>query len=54
VHGGSGVDYANYYRPTGDQTFTLADDVANDGLAGEKDNIHSDVEDLGGGEGTTS
>jgi Ca2+-binding RTX toxin-like protein len=51
LFGGTGKDQAYYYRATGDQTFTMGDSTANDGLAGEKDNIHSDIEDLTSGEG---
>jgi Ca2+-binding RTX toxin-like protein len=41
--GGPGYDYATSYLRTGNQSFTL-DGRANDGLAGEKDNILRDVE----------
>jgi Ca2+-binding RTX toxin-like protein len=51
VNGGVGVDTAYYYRPTGNQTISIGDDAANDGLAGENDNIHSDVENITAGEG---
>jgi len=49
--GGPGFDAAYSYRSTGDQTFTIGDNTANDGLAGENDNIHSDVEEVDGGQG---
>ncbi|HEX3337262.1 MAG TPA: Calx-beta domain-containing protein [Jatrophihabitans sp.] len=53
MHGGAGVDVADYSaRPAGTAYLTL-DDVANDGAGGERDNVHVDVENslgtVGGG-----
>ena len=50
IHGGPGADSVAYIdAPTG-VTVTL-DDQPNDGGAGEGDNVHSDVENAGGGPG---
>jgi hypothetical protein len=46
VHGGA--DFDTVRMPSGGVTVTL-DDTANDGLAGQIDNIHSDVEKVVGG-----
>jgi Ca2+-binding RTX toxin-like protein len=46
IVGGDGFDYMNY-DGTSAIDVTL-DDVANDGPAGENDNVHSDIEDLYG------
>jgi Ca2+-binding RTX toxin-like protein len=43
IHGGDGVDSVSHTDPA-DQTLSL-DDNANDGIASEGDNVHSDVED---------
>jgi Ca2+-binding RTX toxin-like protein len=43
VQGDVGVDTVNYFGRTGDLTITL-DNNANDGLAGEHDNVKPDVE----------
>jgi hypothetical protein len=48
MHGGSGVDSALYGGRSAPVAVTL-DNVADDGEAGEKDNVHSDVEQLFGG-----
>ncbi len=48
--GGPGRDAAAYYPRTGTLTISL-DNRANDGLAGERDNIRSDVEIVYGGGG---
>ncbi len=48
--GGSGVDTLDASRRSGAQSISL-DDVANDGLAGEGDNVTSTVENLYGGSG---
>lgn len=48
--GGPGKDIAAYNRRTAAQTITL-DGLANDGTAGEGDNIGSDVENVFGGSG---
>lgn len=50
VFGGSGRDLASYFSRTKPLTISL-DDVANDGEAGEVDNIRVDVEDVEGGAG---
>jgi Ca2+-binding RTX toxin-like protein len=49
LSGGSGRDSAGYYR-SGDMTITI-DGNANDGLAGENDNVRPDVEDVSTGSG---
>ncbi|WP_405060183.1 calcium-binding protein [Kribbella sp. NBC_01505] len=49
VHGGAGIDRV-VYGGSADVEVRL-DDLANDGAAGENDNIHSDVEDLTGSHG---
>jgi Ca2+-binding RTX toxin-like protein len=48
--GGDGVDLANYFRHA-DGVLISLDDVANDGAAGEADNVHSDVENVFGTSG---
>jgi Ca2+-binding RTX toxin-like protein len=48
--GGPGRDFVYYTVRTAPQSISL-DDVANDGAAGEHDNIHSDVEGVEGGDG---
>jgi Ca2+-binding RTX toxin-like protein len=52
--GGSGVDTVDYSMRTAAVTVTLADNLANDGEAGiyEKDNAHSDIENVVGGSGS--
>ena len=50
IHGGSGHDSISYYNRVVSMTISL-DDVANDGYAGEGDNVHSDVEYVFGGFG---
>jgi len=50
IFGGSGRDTAYYNDRTAGLTITL-DDRADDGEAGEGDNVHSDVEDILGGSG---
>jgi Ca2+-binding RTX toxin-like protein len=50
VSGGDGTDTADYGQRTGAVTITL-DDRADDGEAGEGDNVHSDVESATGGSG---
>jgi len=47
VHGGPGTDEMSYTTATAGVTVSL-DDKANDGIAGEGDNVHSDVEVLDG------
>jgi hypothetical protein len=52
LRGGSGFDEAYYLdRPAGQPVSISLDDVANDGAAGESDNVHGDVEQLQGGAG---
>jgi Ca2+-binding RTX toxin-like protein len=61
VEGGSGADQLNggadfdlvRYSGVLGQTITL-DDVGNDGVAGELDNVHSDIEDVAAGAGNDS
>src|SRR5437868_2529841 len=48
--GGAGVDTADYSAYTASVNVTL-DDAANDGAAGENDNVHSTVENVTGGYG---
>jgi Ca2+-binding RTX toxin-like protein len=50
ISGGVGTDMAQYDRRTADLTITL-DGSANDGQAGEGDNVKGDVEDVVGGIG---
>ena len=50
IRGNAGIDIVTYYTRDIGITVTL-DDVADDGQAGEGDNIHADVEDLRGGWG---
>jgi Ca2+-binding RTX toxin-like protein len=50
VHGGDGYDRAFYDFRTADQAITL-DDLANDGTAGEQDDIHKDIEQVNTGSG---
>ena len=50
LSGGAGNDTASYAYRTAGVTASL-DNVANDGVPGEKDNIRSDVENLNGGSG---
>ena len=49
LNGGDGEDTAYYLRAAG--VNVSLDNVANDGEAGESDNVHSDVEDITGGAG---
>lgn len=49
VFGGSGIDLADYSDANAAVRVSL-DNRANDGVAGENDNIHRDVEDVFGGE----
>jgi Ca2+-binding RTX toxin-like protein len=48
--GGPGEDAADYASRSADVAVTL-DDQPNDGVAGEGDNVHTDVEDITGGSG---
>jgi Ca2+-binding RTX toxin-like protein len=48
--GGAGVDTADYRYRIADLNLSI-DDIANDGAAGEQDNIHSDIENIFGGLG---
>jgi Ca2+-binding RTX toxin-like protein len=50
IHGGPGNDTVDYSGRTADLNVS-ADDIANDGEAGEGDNVHSDVEEIIGGAG---
>jgi hypothetical protein len=58
LEGSSGADELNggpdfdrvVYSDSGDETITL-DDVRNDGVVGELDNVHSDIEDVSAGAG---
>ncbi len=49
--GGPGFDQAGYNARTGSLTLSAADGLANDGEAGEHDNISSNIEKLDGGSG---
>jgi putative metal-binding protein/hemolysin type calcium-binding protein len=49
LHGGAGIDTVSY-PDAGNQRITL-DDVADDGLPGEGDNVHSDIENVAAGAG---
>jgi Ca2+-binding RTX toxin-like protein len=50
MHGGGGVDHADYTDRTADLSLSL-DDIANDGQAGELDNLGADIESLRAGKG---
>jgi Ca2+-binding RTX toxin-like protein len=50
LHGGPGLDRVEYTNRAAPVTVTI-DDVANDGAAGEMDNVFTDIEDLRGGHG---
>ena len=50
LSGGGGRDQADYYEHTEPLTLTIGDG-ANDGAAGEGDDIRGDVEEVGGGDG---
>jgi len=50
MFGGSGVDRVDYFARTANLVITL-NGIANDGEAGENDNIHTDVEHVIGGSG---
>jgi hemolysin type calcium-binding protein len=55
IVGGDGTgDLVDYVNRDGDVTYTGQDDLANDGEAGELDNVHSDVEWVYGGAGDDS
>lgn len=51
VVGGDGYDRITYWKSAAQPVNVSLDDVANDGQPKEGDNIHSDVEDLTGGDG---
>ena len=51
VLGGPGYDTIVYYRSAGEPVTVTLDDQADDGIAGEADNVHRDVEDVTGGDG---
>jgi Ca2+-binding RTX toxin-like protein len=53
MQGGDGQDNASYFARTGNLTITL-DNNANDGLAGENDNVKADIERAFGGTGNDS
>jgi hypothetical protein len=46
VRGGTGIDSVSYTSFTGEPVSVTLDDLANDGVAGEGDNVASDVEDV--------
>ena len=50
LNGGDGIDTATYVDHAADVKVTI-DDIANDGAAGELDNVRSDVENVEGGSG---
>lgn len=49
VYGGTGVDTADFSARTSPLTITTGNNTANDGQAGESDNIRSDIEVVRGG-----
>ncbi len=51
MYGGGGTDDVDYEGVTAALAVTAADDAPNDGMAGEGDNVHSDIERIFGGEG---
>jgi hypothetical protein len=51
VIGGPGTDIVSYFKGPAQPVAVTLDDVANDGEFGELDNIHSDVENINGGDG---
>jgi len=51
ISGGAGLDAVDYSRRTAPVSVTLAGDAADDGEAGEHDNVASDVEGAFGGTG---
>ncbi|HSV14370.1 MAG TPA: calcium-binding protein [Tepidisphaeraceae bacterium] len=53
IHGGGGSDTVDHSTRTNGVNVS-ADDTANDGEAGESDNVHSDVEEIVGGDGNDS
>ena len=55
ISGGTGLDLVTYEHRTSTQPLTVTiDNVANDGSAGEGDNVRTDVENLAGGAGDDS
>jgi extracellular elastinolytic metalloproteinase len=48
IRGGDGGDTMSYSDSSAPIVVTMADNLANDGVAGEHDNVHSDVENLYG------
>jgi hypothetical protein len=52
IAGGSGTDTVVYYKGSAQPVSVTIDDLANDGQANERDNVHSDVEDVTGGDGS--
>ncbi len=52
INGGTGFDAVTYNdKAAGEPVTVTLDDQANDGVAGEGDNVHLDVEDITGGDG---
>ncbi len=51
VAGGAGYDRVVFVKLAGEPVTVTLDDVANDGEAGEGDNVHADVEEVSGGDG---
>jgi hypothetical protein len=52
INGGTGFDAVTYRDRASNVGVTVTlDNQANDGVAGEGDNVHLDVEDIGGGDG---
>jgi hypothetical protein len=52
VVGGSGYDTVVYNKTSAQRLTVTIDDLANDGETNEADNVHSDVEDVTGGDGS--
>ena len=51
MRGGTGVDTVDAGNRSAALTVTMQDELANDGAAGEKDNVHNDVEAYNGSKG---
>jgi Ca2+-binding RTX toxin-like protein len=46
IRGGTGIDLVSYFSATAETISVTLDDLANDGVAGEGDNVASDVDDV--------
>lgn len=52
INGGTGFDAVSYFDKAANEPVTVTlDNQANDGTAGEGDNVRLDIEDIGGGDG---